>query len=75
MILAALAGLYERTVGTEGGPPPLGYAEAPVVGALNIGPAGELNGLLDRTLPAFEYKRLISFAGAVSVCLRDGGEA
>jgi CRISPR-associated protein Csd1 len=47
MILAALASLYERTVGTEGGPPPLGYTEVPVVGALNIGPAGELNGLLD----------------------------
>ena len=36
MILAALNSLYERTVGTEGGPPPLGYAEVPVVGALNI---------------------------------------
>jgi CRISPR-associated protein Csd1 len=47
MILAALASLYERTVGTEDGPPPLGCAEVPVVGALNIGPAGELNGLLD----------------------------
>ena len=42
MILSALNGLYERTVGTEGGPPPLGYAEIPVVGALDISEAGEL---------------------------------
>jgi hypothetical protein len=47
MILTALASLYERTVGTEDGPPPLGCAEVPVVGALNIRPAGELNGLVD----------------------------
>ena len=26
-------------------------------------------------MPGFEYKPLISFAGAVSVCLCDGGEA
>ena len=42
MILSALNGLYKRTVGTEGGPPPLGYAEIPVVGALDISEAGEL---------------------------------
>src|SRR2546423_6803565 len=30
---------------------------------------------LDRTLPIFEYKPLISFVGAVSVCLRGGGDA
>jgi CRISPR-associated protein Csd1 len=47
MILAALNGLYDRTVGTEGGPPPLGYAEVPVVGAINIGPGGEVLGLVD----------------------------
>jgi CRISPR-associated protein Csd1 len=47
MILAALNDLYERTVGTEGGPPPLGYAEVPVVGAINIGPSGEVLGLVD----------------------------
>jgi CRISPR-associated protein Csd1 len=47
MILAALNSLYERTVGTDGGPPPLGYAEVPIVGALNIGLAGESPRLLD----------------------------
>jgi hypothetical protein len=47
MILAALNSLYERTVGTEGGPPPLGYAEVPIVGALNIGLAGEPPRLVD----------------------------
>jgi CRISPR-associated protein Csd1 len=49
MILAALNALYEheRTVGTKGGPPPLGYAEVPVVAALNIGPAGEIRGFID----------------------------
>jgi CRISPR-associated protein Csd1 len=47
MILAALNNLYDRTVGTEGGPPPLGYAEVPVVGAVNIGPRGEFRGLTD----------------------------
>ncbi len=47
MILAALSSLYERTVGTEGGPPPLGYAEVPVVAALNIGSAGEPPRLID----------------------------
>src|SRR5271156_6730877 len=30
---------------------------------------------LDRTLPSFKYKPLISFAGAVSVCLRGRGDA
>jgi CRISPR-associated protein Csd1 len=47
MILAALNSLYERTVGTEGGPPPLGYAEVPVVGAVNIDAGGEVRGLSD----------------------------
>jgi hypothetical protein len=47
MILSALNNLYERTVGTEGGPPPTGYAEVPVVGALDIGEAGELLQLQD----------------------------
>jgi CRISPR-associated protein Csd1 len=47
MILAALNSLYERTVGTEGGPPPLGYAEVPMVAALNIGSAGEPPRLMD----------------------------
>ncbi len=42
MILSALAAYYDRTVGTPGGPPPLGYAELPVVGALNIDEAGRL---------------------------------
>jgi CRISPR-associated protein Csd1 len=45
MILAALNSLYERTVGTEDGPPPLGYAEVPIVAALNISQTGELRGL------------------------------
>src|SRR5271156_6918586 len=30
---------------------------------------------LDRTLPSFKYKPLISFAGAVLVCLRGGRDA
>ena len=47
MILSALNSLYERTVGTEGGPPPLGYAEVPIVAALNIGLAGEPPRLVD----------------------------
>jgi CRISPR-associated protein Csd1 len=47
MILTALNDLYERTVGTEDGPPPLGYAEVPVVGALNIDRSGEFPRLLD----------------------------
>jgi CRISPR-associated protein Csd1 len=47
MILSALNNLYERTVGTEGGPPPTGYAEVPVVGALDIGEAGKLLQLQD----------------------------
>lgn len=47
MILSALNGVYESTVGTEGGPPPLGYAEVPVVGALDISEAGELLQLQD----------------------------
>jgi CRISPR-associated protein Csd1 len=42
MILSALNSLYERTAGAEGGPPPLGYAEVPVVGALDIGGKGQL---------------------------------
>jgi CRISPR-associated protein Csd1 len=57
MILAALNSLYERTVGTEGGPPALGYAEVPVVGAVNIGPEGELRGLLDLRHEAMVGKR------------------
>jgi CRISPR-associated protein Csd1 len=47
MILAALDSLYARTVGTEGGPPSLGYAEVPVVGAVNIGDGGEVLGISD----------------------------
>jgi CRISPR-associated protein Csd1 len=47
MILAALNSLYERTVGTEAGPPPLGYAEVPIAGALNIGAGGKLVGITD----------------------------
>jgi CRISPR-associated protein Csd1 len=46
MILTALNDLYERTVGTDDGPPPLGYAEMPVVGALNIDETGELPRLI-----------------------------
>ncbi len=42
MILSALAAYYDRTVGTPEGPPPLGYAELPVVGALNIDASGRL---------------------------------
>ena len=57
MILAALNSLYERTAGTEGGPPPLGYADVPVVGAVNIGPGGELRGLLDLRHEATVGKR------------------
>jgi CRISPR-associated protein Csd1 len=47
MILAALNGLHERTVGTEDGPPPLGYADVPVMAAVNIGPGGQVSGLVD----------------------------
>ncbi len=47
MILTALNDLYERTVGTDDGPPPLGYAEVPVVGALNIDQTGDLPRLID----------------------------
>jgi hypothetical protein len=40
MILSALNNLYERTVGTEGGPPPTGYAEVPVVGRSTLAKLG-----------------------------------
>jgi len=57
MILSALNNLYERTVGTEGGPPPLGYAEVPVVGALDISETGELLRLRDLTREVTVGKR------------------
>jgi CRISPR-associated protein Csd1 len=61
MILSALNSLYERTVGMEGGPPPLGYAEMPVVGALDISGAGELLQLQDlrRELSVGKKTRLL----------------
>lgn len=42
MILSALARYYDRTAGTEDGPPPQGFQEVPVVGALVIGDDGAL---------------------------------
>lgn len=42
MILSALASYYDRTAGTEDGPPPQGFQEVPVVGALVIGDDGAL---------------------------------
>jgi CRISPR-associated protein Csd1 len=57
MILAALNALYERTVGTEGGPPPLGYAEVSLIGAINIGATGELRGFVDLRQEATVGKR------------------
>ena len=42
MILSALARYYDRTAGTEGGPPPQGFQEVPVVGAMVIGDDGVL---------------------------------
>src|SRR5438874_7869491 len=40
-----------------------------------LSPQGQLPARLARTLPSFESKPLISFAGAVSVCLRSGRNA
>jgi CRISPR-associated protein Csd1 len=47
MSLSALAAYYERTVGTEDGPPALAYAAVPVVAALTLAEDGSLVGLLD----------------------------
>lgn len=45
MILSALAAYYDRTAGRPGGPPVPGYAEMPVVAAIQIDEAGQVHGL------------------------------
>ncbi|MGE4528198.1 MAG: type I-C CRISPR-associated protein Cas8c/Csd1 [Rhodospirillaceae bacterium] len=48
MILSALHQYYQRVAGSgEGAPPPYGFAEAKVVGALQIDTAGNFHGILD----------------------------